>query len=203
MACFGAAALFLTKKNRKFFRENIDPTGVFAYNRGMSISKRWILRIVLTAVCAFAVGFILYNSLQPAVQSAQQSGRVVALIQRAVAVVAPNSSIANATGDAYQRLHEAVRTLAHFSEYALLGALAAWCYRSYTSKKLWLGVTSGGVVLMAVLDECVQTFSAGRGAQFLDVTLDILGGGVGVAFALLTVWLVGKWIQKRRAHETR
>ena len=56
---------------------------------------------------------------------------------------------------------------------------------------------------MAVLDEFLQTFSAGRGTQFTDMLVDICGGGVGIAFALFTVWLVGKMIRKRRAYETR
>ena len=190
----------------KNVKENIDRGAFFAYNRGMEKIKTkllWATRILLTLACLLAVGFILYNSIQPATESAQQSSRAVGMLQKAVAVFAPNSPIVTATGEAYNRLHEAVRTLAHFSEYALLGTLAAWCYRSYTSKKLWLGVTSGGVVLMAVLDECVQTFSAGRGAQFLDVVVDVLGGGVGIAFALFTIWCVGKILQKRRAYETR
>ena len=42
-----------------------------------------------------------------------------------------------------------------------------------------------------------------RGAQFVDVLVDVCGGCVGVAFALFAIWAVGKIIQKRRAHETR
>lgn len=187
-------------------KENIDRVDFFAYNRYMEkINEKlmWTARILLTIACAFAVGFILYNSIQTAVESARQSSRVVEVVQKVVASVAPNSPIVTATGSAYERLHAVVRTLAHFSEYALLGALAGWCYRSYTDKKLWLGVAGGGVALMAVLDEFLQTFSAGRGTQFTDMLVDICGGGVGIAFALFTVWLVGKMIRKRRAYETR
>ena len=163
----------------------------------------WAVRVLLSVACACAIGFILYNSIQTAVESAKQSSRAVEVVQKVVATVAPNSPIVTATGDAYDKLHAVVRSLAHFSEYALLGVLAGWCYRSYTDKKVWGLVPCGGVALLAVADECLQLTAEGRGAQFLDVTLDVLGGGVGVAFALLTVWLVGKWIQKRRAHETR
>ena len=112
----------------------------FAYNKSMEKNNRkllWALRILLTAACAFAVGFILYNSIQTAVESAKQSSRAVEVVQQVVATVAPNSPIVTATGDAYDRLHAAVRTLAHFTEYALLGVLAGWCYRSYTDKKVW------------------------------------------------------------------
>ena len=60
-----------------------------------------------------------------------------------------------------------------------------------------------GVALVAVLDELLQTTIEGRGAQFSDVLVDVSGGVLGVVFAVLTVWLAVKWIQKRRAHETR
>ena len=190
----------------KNVKENIDRNAFFAYNRRMEKTKEklvWAVRIFLTVACAFAVGFILYNSIQPAVESSKQSSRVVEMVQTVVAVFAPDSPIVTATGRDYERLHGVVRTLAHFSEYALLGALGAWCYRSYTNKKIWLCVVDGGVTLMAVLDEWLQTFSAGRGAQFTDVVVDVLGGGVGIVFALFTVWCVGKVIRKRREHETR
>lgn len=195
-----------SKEKTEKVKENIDRAPFFAYNRSMEKRKGaalWAVRILLSVLCAFAVGFILYNSIQPAVESVEQSSRVVALVQRMVAVIAPNSPIVTATGEAYARLHAAVRTVAHFTEYAFLGALGAWCYRSYTDKKMWLLAPSGGVALLAVLDESLQTTAVGRGAQFLDVVVDILGGGAGIAFALLTVWLAVKIIKKRRAYETR
>ena len=163
----------------------------------------WAVRILLSVACAFAVGFILYNSIQTAVESAKQSSRAVEVVQKVVATVAPNSPIVTATGDAYDRLHAAVRTLAHFTEYALLGALAGWCYRSYTDKKVWLLAPSVGVALLAVVDECLQLTAEGRGSQLSDVAVDILGGSLGIVFALLSVWAVWKWMEKRRAHETR
>lgn len=201
----GFAEKFLQERVKNV-KENIDRNAFFAYNRRMEKTNEklvWAVRILLSVACAFAVGFILYNSIQPAVESSKQSSRVVEMVQTVVSVFAPNSPIVTATGDAYVKLHGAVRTLAHFSEYALLGALGAWCYRSYTNKKVWVLVPSVGVVFMAVMDEWLQTFSAGRGAQFTDVLVDVLGGGVGIAFALFTVWCVGEIIRKRREHETR
>ena len=168
----------------------------------MSIQSKWILRSVLTALCGLAVGFILYNSLQPAVESAQQSGRIVAMVQRVAVVIAPHSTIANATGEAYLRLHEAVRTLAHFAEYALLGMLGGWCCLSYTAKKAFYAIPMASVAVLGVLDECLQTLAIGRGAQILDVLVDISGGCVGWAVAYFTVYFIVKII-KRREHETR
>ena len=163
----------------------------------------WAVRILLSVACAFAVGFIFYNSMQDAVESTQQSGQAVEVVQQVVAVFAPNSSIITATGAEYDKLHAFVRTLAHFSEFALLGALAGWCCLAYTDKRKWMLVPLCGVALSAVLDELLQTTIEGRGAQFSDVLLDVVGGIAGIAFAVLTVWLAVKLVQKRRAHETR
>ena len=163
----------------------------------------WTVRILLSVACAFALGFILYNSIQPAVESARQSGQVVEVVQEVVATIAPESPIATATGEDYDKLHAAVRLIAHFSEYALLGALGAWCYRSYTDKKVWLLLPSCVLAALAVVDECLQLFAEGRGMQFLDIMVDICGGGLGIAVALASVWLVVKVLERRRAHETR
>lgn len=168
----------------------------------MNIKLTWILRAVLTALCAFMVGFILYNSLQTGEQSAEQSSTVVEVVQQAVAVIAPESPIVTATGEAYDRLHSAVRTLAHFSEYALLGVLGGWCCLSYTLRRIFLAIPAVGITLLAVVDECLQSFTAGRGSQFVDILVDWLGGLFGLAFALFAVWLVVKII-KRGKHATR
>ena len=184
--------------------ENIDPRAFFAYNRSMkktNDSLLWALRILLTALCALAVGFIIYNSIQTGEESAKQSSTAVEVVQKVVATVAPESPIVTATGDAYDRLHAAVRSLAHFSEYALLGALACWCCLSYTKKKIWLISPFVGVVVLSVIDELLQSLTAGRGAQFIDVLLDVAGGSLGVAFALFTVWIGGKIVQKYRKKE--
>ena len=161
----------------------------------------WAVRILLSVACALVVGFILYNSIQTAVESAKQSERVVEVVQEVATAIAPNSAVATATGADYDKLHSVVRTLAHFSEYALLGVLAGWCYRSYTDKKIWLLLPTVGMAVLSVLDELLQTLSEGRGTQVTDMLVDTLGGGLGVAFALLTVWLAVKMIRKRRAHE--
>lgn len=167
----------------------------------MEISKRTILltlRIVLTALCVLAVGFIIYNALQPAVKSAGQSGATVSLLQRVVACFAPNSAFVTATGEEYERAHAVVRGIAHFAEYALLGTLGGWCYFSYTRVRKWLAVPVAGVAFLAVLDEILQKFVAGRGAQFLDVCIDLAGGYFGIGFAILTVWLGFKIVRGYR-----
>lgn len=164
----------------------------------MSIKIRWVLRIALSVLCALAVGFILYNSIQTAEQSAEQSSTVVEVVQETVAVIAPQSPIVTATGEAYDRLHEAVRTLAHFSEYALLGALGGWCCLSYTFRRRFLYIPAGGGVVLAVVDEILQHFTVGRAMEFFDVMVDVSGGLGGLAFAVFCVWVVIKILERKR-----
>ena len=163
----------------------------------------WTARILVSVAGAFVVGFIFYNSMQDAAESAKQSSQAVEVVQQVVATVAPNSPIVTATGAEYDKLHAIVRTLAHFSEFALLGALAGWCCRAYTDKKKWIFIPICAVAWVSVVDELLQTTIEGRAAQFLDVLVDGSGGVVGFVFALLTVWLAVKWIRKRSAHEAR
>lgn len=165
------------------------------------MSKRTILltlRVLLTALCALAVGFIIYNALQPAVKSAGQSSTTVSTLQKVLAYFAPNSPLATATGEAYDKLHAFVRGAAHFAEYALLGGLAAWCCFSYTRVRKWMGVPVLGVTVLAAIDEILQKFVAGRGAQFSDVLIDVAGGYFGIGFAILTVWLGWKIVKRHQ-----
>ena len=118
-------------------------------------------------------------------------------MQRLVAKIAPNSFIATAEGEDYERLHGVIRVLAPFAEFALLGALAVWCWRSYTEKRVFLALPAGGVLLVPIVDELLQSFTAGRAMELTDVLIDVSGGIVGGTFALCTVALVA-WLIKRK-----
>ncbi len=156
------------------------------------------LRVLLSLLCGAWVAFIFSNSTKGAGASATQSSGVVNMVQQVVGAFAPNSAIANATGEAYDRLHGVIRTLAHFTEFALLGGLVSWCCFSYTFKKIAQAIPPIAVCVVAILDECLQLLSAGRAFQVSDILIDIAGGIVGVGFAILTVWLGSVIIKRRR-----
>lgn len=171
-------------------RESIDLRSFFAYNRYMENTthkKRTALlalRITLSLACALVLAFIFSNSLKTGNESSAQSSVVVAFVQDVAKAIAPWSGIAEATGEDYARLHNTIRTLAHFSEFALFGALACWCTLSYTRKKKAQIFPFCGVCLAPLIDESIQLFTAGRGAEWLDVFVDIAGGISGMGFAL-------------------
>ncbi|MBQ4053904.1 MAG: VanZ family protein [Clostridia bacterium] len=151
---------------------------------------QWILRISLTVACIAMLCFIFSNSLKDGEASVQQSSTVVKVVQDVAAVVAPNSGIATATGEDYERLHDLVRTVAHFAEFMLFGALLLWCAASYTWKKRGFCLALLGVLCVPIIDEILQVFVAGRGAEFCDVCTDVAGGVCGILFAILTLLVI-------------
>ncbi len=159
---------------------------------------QWALRIFLTIACVAMLVFIFSNSLKDGEESVKQSSTVVQVVQDVVAIIAPNSPVATATGEAYERLHDLVRTLAHFTEFALFGALLLWCVASYTWRKegFWLALL--GVVCVPLIDESLQAFVAGRGAEFRDVCADVAGGVSGILFALVVLLMIVGIIERKR-----
>ncbi len=181
----------------KFFSESIDPNAFFAYNISMSVTKgkkktRLALQILLTAACALWLAFIFSNSLRTGTASSSQSSRAVRLIQRVVGWFFPNSWVVNATGEEYLRLHNFVRKLAHFTEFALLGALSLWCYAAYTVRIKWSFIPAAVTLLAPVCDEGLQLFVSGRAASITDVFIDMAGGATGLLCAALVLLIIAK-----------
>jgi len=158
-----------------------------------------LLRIVLTALWLVMIGFIFFNSSQTGEQSAARSSTLTDTVQQVVSVVAPQSPIATAKGEAYDRLHNCVRVWAHFIEFAALGVLTCWGYFSYTNRKKYLFAPILTLVFVPFLDEWSQTFSVGRGAEWQDCLIDVAGGLLGFLLALLALVIVGYYYKKRRA----
>ncbi len=165
---------------------------------------RLALKILLPILCALWLGFIFSNSLKTGAESSAQSSTVVEVVQTVAQVVAPKSEIAQATGDAYDRLHAFVRSMAHFAEFAVLGALFAWCYFAYTFRLKHCYLPFAGIVAVPIVDELLQKFTAARACTFVDVVVDVAGGVIGIAFATFAVWLgvkIYQRIQKSKENE--
>ncbi len=163
--------------------------------------RKWYnicLCILLTLLCAGLVAWIFSNSLQTAEASTEQSAGVVEKIQKFFARFAPNSFIATAVGEDYNTLHKAIRIIAHFCEFALLGALLVWCWRAYTGRYVFLLIPLALMVIIPVIDETLQSFTGGRAMQMMDIGIDVAGGICGGAFALFTVWIGHKIGEKRK-----
>lgn len=159
--------------------------------------KLWLLRILLTVLCIGAFVWIFSNSLQTGEASSEKSETVVDAVQNVAGVIAPDSFVATAKGEDRAFLHDIIRKLAHFAEFALLGALLTWCYFSYTRSKAFAFLPVALVWFTPIVDEFLQSFSSGRASELVDIFVDTAGGICGILFAALTL-LIGFWIHKSK-----
>ena len=100
--------------------------------------------------------------------------------------------------------HNLLRKLAHFSEYALLGAHLAFLPLLFPfSMKVSgpLALVAGASV--AFLDEGIQLFVPGRAGLFTDVLIDLAGFLFGGCLFVLLIFLYAKRKEKKtRASQT-
>ncbi len=93
----------------------------------------------------------------------------------------------------------AVRKLAHFAEYAVLGFLCANALRAFNLKrKVYYTVPSVFSGFYAVSDEVHQLFVEGRSCELTDMTIDTLGGIFGSVVFFIIIWIV-KTLKTRKS----
>ena len=119
-------------------------------------------RRVFWALTALWLLFVWGHSLMPASVSKEESHHWLALLQTWLPWLTDYL----------------IRKAAHFTEYAVLGALLFGA--AGVRHGLWFPPCFG--LLAALLDETVQLFAAGRSGQISDVWLDLAG--------FLTGWIV-------------
>ena len=79
----------------------------------------------------------------------------------------------NTSADTLATIHFVTRKLAHFTEYAILGFLAARAFRPY---RRWFLISVVLIVLYALLDEYHQSFVPSRTPSIFDSLIDMAGG---------------------------
>ena len=150
----------------------------------MSEKKRKILSAVLICLCIATVAFIWGNSMLGSKASSNVSNSVLGAlgpIIRRFGIVSKD--------DLW------LRKLAHFTEFAALGA--ELLFLAAVRRRLGLQAASNcafAALLAALTDETIQLIS-GRNSQVLDVLLDFSGSLTGILIA----WLICRLIKKRRA----
>jgi VanZ family protein len=98
----------------------------------------------------------------------------------------------NTPAETLAAIHFIVRKMAHFTEYAILGVLAARAFRGsshLTLRQHWFLVALSLIAIYALLDEFHQSFVPSRTASLADSLLDMSGGVVAL--------LVLRWRQAR------
>lgn len=86
-----------------------------------------------------------------------------------------------------------VRKAAHFSEYAVLGALSANALKTYPLSNTFKGLLPCAICLVyAISDEIHQYFVPDRACRALDVCIDTLGGITGTVIFCVLAWLISR-----------
>lgn len=129
------------------------------------------------------VAFLFGNSLMTAEASGAESA---SLLERLLAIL-PFLT------------HNLLRKLAHFSEYALLGAHLAFVPLLFPLRTR-VGYPSALAIglCIAALDEGIQLLVPGRAGLFTDVMIDFAGCVFGFAFFVLVLFLYAKRKEKKR-----
>jgi len=85
----------------------------------------------------------------------------------------------NTSPDTLAIVHFITRKIAHFTEYAILGFLAARAFRTSPQpaiKQRWFWICVVLVVLYALMDEYHQSYVPSRTASIFDSLIDMAGG---------------------------
>lgn len=155
------------------------------------------LKLVVSWLAVFAVMCtIFYFSSQPAAESDETSGGVVALVYDIYAKVsgAPNN-VDDATLDSLQFV---IRKCAHFTIYLCLGFLLSNAFfQSGVKTKKTAAFSLLCSALYAASDEFHQLFVPGRSGELRDVCLDTSGAAVGIIIFIF-IWSVRKWTLKKQ-----
>lgn len=150
----------------------------------MSEKKRKVLSTVLICLCITTVAFIWGNSMLGNKESSDVSNSVLGALDpiiRRFGIVSKD--------DLW------LRKLAHFTEFAALGA--ELLFLAAVKRKSGLQAASNcafASLLVALTDETIQLVR-GRNSQVLDVLLDFSGALTGILIA----WLICRLIKRRRA----
>ena len=151
--------------------------------------KKLIFKYSLLALIAVTLAFIYVNSMLPPQVSSEGSGRVARLL----AMIFPPDSMLGSF------LITNVRKIAHFLEYAALGAEIAVYVNFYVqNREKWLKIMAVSGFFFGFVDETVQMFS-GRGPSVKDVWIDSFGYCIFYA----AVCLLAAVIRKIKASRVR
>ena len=129
------------------------------------------MRICATLL-ALNLVFIWGNSLLPG----SVSGAISHWLRDLLALLFPGGPTDPDSG------HGLLRKLAHFTEFACLGALFAWLF-GMLRKPFLLALPCGFAA--AGVDETIQRFVPDRGPSFVDVLIDTSGVMLGIVFLIV------------------
>lgn len=126
--------------------------------------------------------FIWGNSLLPG----SVSGAISDWVKEILAMILPGQVPGVTTGGGL------LRKIAHFTEFAALGAALSWRFGMLEKRKFWPLISGFGA---ACVDETIQMFVPDRGPSLFDVGIDTCGAAAGMGLLL-----IGQYLFRRSKH---
>ena len=138
--------------------------------------SKWLTALILC--------FIWGNSLLPG----EISGRISDAVKEFLAFLLPGEVPGVTSGGGL------LRKIAHFSEFAALGAALSWRFGMLKKRKIMALAYGFGA---ACVDETIQAFVPDRGPSLWDVAIDTCGVAAGIGLLLLGHKMVKNYYQRR------
>ncbi len=152
-----------------------------------------ILRMILIVLLIGTFGLIFGFSSQDAKESSGVSRKVTETITKGIKSIQEKPK--DEKEKIISRIEHIIRKIAHFSIYAVVGALLMALFKTYKLKEI--NSISYSLILgtiYAISDEIHQCFIPGRGPQVTDVIID----SIGVLFGILLLIFVIKIFEKKK-----
>lgn len=173
--CFSAAYIVLKiiKGDRK--GDKTEKIGLIRKIKSLSTKRRVVFAVSGISALGW-ICFIFANSLKSRAESSAQSAPVAGRLRRILDALGIKGDFAVASYLA--------RKSAHLFEYFVMAFLFYLIFRALrVDKKIAVPLCAIVCFFIGALDETLQYF-AERGASFKDVSVDFIGGVIGVCFAL-------------------
>jgi VanZ family protein len=143
--------------------------------------NRKFAKLLFTILTICFIAFIFSNSLFSGTESGKQSSFVLKLVNQFFAHIGITATVTE----------HFIRKLGHFTEYFMLGSLLTLTVRMYARKPLKHIFTELFILsIVPEIDECIQSFTPGRGPSVIDVMIDFSGGLTGLMVLLLIINLI-------------
>ncbi len=144
----------------------------------MTVNKR--LSIIFAVLTVLMTVFVFSNSLKIGTESAKQSGFFTDILNNALDSIGMHPE--------YETLSFFIRKGAHFTEYFILGGLAATSIYFATANAPLVFIAPLYTFIIAVCDEFIfQRMTDGRGPQWKDVFIDLSGALTAVLILFLII----------------
>ncbi len=156
------------------------------------MNKNLILRLITLLLVLLNMSVIFRFSSEQASTSKDTSKKVTEII---LEITVPDFSEKPEPEkkEMVKKADSKVRTLAHFSEYTLLGFLALWHFSLYKISKIKkASLAFAGCTLYAILDEIHQIYVPGRSFQFTDILTDASGSLLGILIFSAILYFIKK-----------